>query len=330
MSRWRDQTRTVTRSSASSARLTSPRYCTSGPSTISQTLCQPLRSKSSRRRFHSTIRSGPSIRPQGGAVAGRPRLHDQVQQRRRLAADLVGGERRVVGRRLGGGQLDAAARGRGASCACGAPGIAVDDGREQDEGEERADEDQERDPAAAARAARAAAARAAAATAAGAAASAAPAAAEARAAAAGAGPGGRGAEREQRDGDQQDPGGALHSVKCPRSSTRVPPISSVGSRIRQSRCTGTDTVPPMPALAPNATWTVPRIFSSSRMLPVSSARSLVPMPSSATLRPSGAGGVQRGEQPLALGLGRGHQPAALDRRAPAARRAAGRCSPGSR
>ena len=47
------------------------------------------------------------------------------------------------------------------------------------------------------------------------------------------------------------------------------------------------TVPPIPALAPNAMCAVPRIFSSSRMLPVSVARSFVPMPSSARLRPSG-------------------------------------------
>ena len=54
-----------------------------------------------------------------------------------------------------------------------------------------------------------------------------------------------------------------------------------------SRWTGTVTVPPIPALAPNAMCAVPRIFSSSRMLPVSVARSFVPTPSSARLRPSG-------------------------------------------
>ena len=41
-----------------------------------------------------------------------------------------------------------------------------------------------------------------------------------------------------------------------------------------------------PALAPKATWTVPRIFSSSSTLPVSVARSLVPTPSSARLVPA--------------------------------------------
>ena len=53
-----------------------------------------------------------------------------------------------------------------------------------------------------------------------------------------------------------------------------------------SRWIGTDTVPPIPALAPNAMCTVPRIFSSSSTLPVSSARSLVPTPSSARLVPA--------------------------------------------
>ena len=74
----------------------------------------------------------------------------------------------------------------------------------------------------------------------------------------------------------------------------------------------------MPALAPNATWTVPRIFSSSRMLPVSVARSLVPMPSSATLCRSGppASSVSRNRAPL--GRSR-HQPAVHRPSAPPAR-----------
>ena len=55
--------------------------------------------------------------------------------------------------------------------------------------------------------------------------------------------------------------------------------------ITTSRWIGTETVPPMPALAPKATWTVPRIFSSSSTLPVSCARSLVPTPSSARFVP---------------------------------------------
>ena len=54
----------------------------------------------------------------------------------------------------------------------------------------------------------------------------------------------------------------------------------------QSRWTGTWTVPPIAAEAPKATCAVPRIFSSSRMLPVRIASSLVPIPSSATLVPS--------------------------------------------
>ncbi len=44
--------------------------------------------------------------------------------------------------------------------------------------------------------------------------------------------------------------------------------------------------PPIAAEAPKATCAVPRIFSSSRMLPVRIAFSLVPMPSSATFVPS--------------------------------------------
>ena len=88
-----------------------------------------------------------------------------------------------------------------------------------------------------------------------------------------------------------------------------------------SRWTGTETVPPMPALAPNATWTVPSIFSSSRMLPVSVARSFVPTPSSARLRPCSprrrpSVAVQRApHSPRRVG-----EPAARDGRARRARR----------
>ena len=72
-----------------------------------------------------------------------------------------------------------------------------------------------------------------------------------------------------------------------RSGRRRAPAAvdrQVASSTTTSRWIGTDTVPPIPALAPNATWTVPRIFSSSSTLPVSRARSLVPTPSSARLR----------------------------------------------
>src|SRR6185312_15536844 len=79
--------------------------------------------------------------------------------------------------------------------------------------------------------------------------------------------------------------GGGHSTQRPASSTRVPPTSSVGSTTTTSRWTGTETVPPMPALAPNATWTVPRIFSSSSTSPVRIAASFVPTPSSATFVP---------------------------------------------
>ena len=87
------------------------------------------------------------------------------------------------------------------------------------------------------------------------------------------------------------PGGASRrSVPAASARRRAPassPIHSVGSVTTTSRWTGTVTVPPIPALAPNAMCAVPRIFSSSRMLPVSVARSFVPTPSSARLRPSG-------------------------------------------
>ena len=67
----------------------------------------------------------------------------------------------------------------------------------------------------------------------------------------------------------------------------------------QSRWTGTWTVPPIAAEAPKATWAVPRIFSSSRMLPVRIASSLVPIPSSATLVPSGPWAVSSSIRRLA-------------------------------
>ena len=56
---------------------------------------------------------------------------------------------------------------------------------------------------------------------------------------------------------------------------------------------GTATVPPIPALAPNATCTVPSIFSSSRMLPVRRAFSFVPTPSSAKFVPCSPAACRR-------------------------------------
>src|SRR3954468_1040662 len=78
------------------------------------------------------------------------------------------------------------------------------------------------------------------------------------------------------------------STYVPASRTCVAPIVSEASVTTTSRCTGTLTFPPKPALAPNATCAVPRIFSSSSTLPVSVAFSFVPTPSSARLRPFGA------------------------------------------
>ena len=76
------------------------------------------------------------------------------------------------------------------------------------------------------------------------------------------------------------------TTSSPPLTIASPSISTVGSSTTQSRWTGTWTVPPIAAEAPKATWQVPRIFSSSRMLPVRIASSLVPIPSSATLVPS--------------------------------------------
>ena len=85
------------------------------------------------------------------------------------------------------------------------------------------------------------------------------------------------------DGEQRR---HAQTSSSPSRTTASPSISTVGSSTTQSRWTGTWTVPPIAAEAPKATWAVPRIFSSSRMLPVRIASSLVPIPSSATLVPS--------------------------------------------
>ena len=69
--------------------------------------------------------------------------------------------------------------------------------------------------------------------------------------------------------------------------------------------------PPIAAEAPKATWTVPRSFSSSSTLPVSSAFSFVPTPSSAMLGPSSLSAVSSSSERRALGPARVGQ-AALD------------------
>src|SRR3954447_18526971 len=74
-------------------------------------------------------------------------------------------------------------------------------------------------------------------------------------------------------------------TKRPSSRTCVPSMDSDASVTTQSRWMGTDTVPPIAMLAPNATWIAPRIFSSSSTLPVRVARSFVPTPSSARFVP---------------------------------------------
>jgi hypothetical protein len=61
---------------------------------------------------------------------------------------------------------------------------------------------------------------------------------------------------------------------------------TVGCVTRPSRWLATRTLPPIDLLSPNAMWIVPMTFSSSRITPVSLARSLVPMPDSATVRAS--------------------------------------------
>src|SRR5882757_1792214 len=96
--------------------------------------------------------------------------------------------------------------------------------------------------------------------------------------------------RDVGDGEQDRHRGAqISSSPPPRIAS--PSISTVGSLTTTSRWTGTCTVPPIPAEAPKATCAVPKIFSSSRMFPVRIASSLVPIPSSATLVPSGPCGV---------------------------------------
>ena len=94
--------------------------------------------------------------------------------------------------------------------------------------------------------------------------------------------------------------------------TAVAPMCSVGSTMTESRWTGTETVPPIAMLAPNATCTVPSIFSSSSTIPVSVAFSLVPTPSSARFVPSSPALQQRGQQLLALVAARAREPAVLD------------------
>ena len=99
----------------------------------------------------------------------------------------------------------------------------------------------------------------------------------------------------------------------PARTSGSPSTLTSGSITTQSRWTGTWTVPPIAAEAPNATWQVPRIFSSSSRSPVRLARSLVPIPSSATLVPPSPWARQQLQQPLAVGAGRADQVAGLDR-----------------
>ena len=112
------------------------------------------------------------------------------------------------------------------------------------------------------------------------------------------------------DGEQASASRSDSSSPPPRIAS--PSISTVGSSTTQSRWTGTWTVPPIAAEAPKATWAVPRIFSSSRMLPVRIASSLVPIPSSATLVPSGPCARQQLHQRGALVAGRVGQVALRD------------------
>ena len=107
------------------------------------------------------------------------------------------------------------------------------------------------------------------------------------------------------------------AAQTPTSSSPARTIGSpstlnVGSSTTQSRWTGTETVPPIAAEAPKATWQVPRIFSSSSRLPVSSARSLVPIPSSATLVPSSPCALEQLDQPRPLRAARRGQVPGLD------------------
>ena len=328
MSRWRDCTRTVTRSSASSARLTSPRYSTSGSSTQLADVVPALAVEVVQAALPLDHQVRAEHPPQRVAVARRPRARRSASAAR---PPRRGPRRRRTRRRRPRPRPRPARRralARRGAGACGAPASRVATAEKRMKARTRRRRsgtrcrrrcrrpapppDEPPPPRSRRRLPR-----------------------HRRR---------RRSRTSRRRGRRTPPtapsassatassrisGRRAHSSKCPRSSTRLPPISSVGSRIRQSRCTGTETVPPMPALAPNATWTVPRIFSSSRMLPVS-VRALVGADAELGDVPAlTAGGVERGEQPLALGLGRGRRAGRPRSSAPAARRAAGRCSPGS-
>ena len=73
----------------------------------------------------------------------------------------------------------------------------------------------------------------------------------------------------------------LRAAAPRRGRSRSRRSLTVGRITTQSRWTGTWIRPPIACEAPKATWAVPSSFSSSSTLPVSSAFSLVPMPSSA-------------------------------------------------
>ena len=89
--------------------------------------------------------------------------------------------------------------------------------------------------------------------------------------------------------------------------------SSASRRSRRRRGgSAPTTVPPMPALAPKATWIVPRIFSSSRMLPVSCARVVGADAELGEVGALLAGAREQLVEALALGPGRLRQAPALD------------------
>ena len=115
-------------------------------------LCQPLRSKSFRRRRHSTMQVVPDERGERVLVARVPRALDRVEHDRDVLRDAVGGERRVVLGGLGRSRCAPARRAR--------PGAArrrrtvshvlmTANSEEREEGEERREDEPAADGAAA-------------------------------------------------------------------------------------------------------------------------------------------------------------------------------------
>ena len=154
--------------------------------------------------------------------------------------------------------------------------------------------------------------------------------AEAGRAAAGAGVGRDGAEREQRDGDAAGSSGArLTAAKCPRSSTAI--ATDLERRLEDQavQVHGNGDGPADARARPEGD-----VDGAEDLLVLEDVagqlRALVGAdPELGDVPALTAGGVERGQQPLALGLGRGDELAVLDRQHRRLAQRAARCSPGS-